>query len=171
MIILAVRATYFEGRQMSDPVLSRSTTIEAFGVFYGRSQASISPIAVQKRPNRPLVRSHSRSAAPRFVKGESKMEGFPALFFSASRLYNSNSPNSEFIDCCLNQSNAWLVESAWSSNLPFGKVASSCRYSPSHGDLSGTWTKPFSIVLVTECTRMVLSIVGSYFLISCIPSL
>jgi hypothetical protein len=40
----------------------------------------------QKRPNGPLIRSHSRSAAPRLVVGESKMEGFPAIIFSVSNL-------------------------------------------------------------------------------------
>jgi hypothetical protein len=37
----------------------------------------------------------------------------------------------------LNQSRNWAVESTWSSSLPLGKVVISCRYSASHGAVSG----------------------------------
>jgi hypothetical protein len=37
---------------------------------------------------------------------------------------------------------------------------SSWRYSASHGAVSGRWTKPFSIIAVWACMRIVLSPVG-----------
>src|SRR5947209_552079 len=45
----------------------------------------------------------------------------------------------------LNQSRNCAVESTWSSCLPFGDTVISCRYSASHGAVSGMRTKPFSI--------------------------
>src|SRR6516165_2822468 len=91
--------------------------------------------------------------------------------FEASCFSHSMRPGVKFVALFLNQSKACEVESTWSSYFPFGNVTISCKYSDRHDALSGRYTNPFSMVLVTECIRIILSIVGSYFLISCIPSL
>jgi hypothetical protein len=43
------------------------------------------------------------------------------------------------------------------SCLPFGKTVISCRYSASQGALYGMETKPFSIIAVCACSRMIFS--------------
>src|ERR1700746_2432223 len=69
----------------------------------------------------------------------------------------------------LNQSSIWAVESTWSSCLPFGNTVSSCRYSASHAASLGRWTKPFSIIAVWACMRMILSELGG--LVGGVPAL
>src|ERR1700730_4186624 len=59
---------------------------------------------------------------------------------------------------CLSQSSIWAVESTWSSYLPTGKTVSSCRYSARQPASRGKWTKPFSIIAVWACMRMILGL-------------
>src|SRR6266581_3282176 len=60
------------------------------GYQYPSSQLSMEsvsrPRTIQYRRNGHLLRSHSRSSSPRLIKGESKIEGFPAFTFSSSCL-------------------------------------------------------------------------------------
>jgi hypothetical protein len=55
----------------------------------------------------------------------------------------------------LNQSSIWAVESTWSSCLPYGNAVSSRRYSASDVASLGRCTKPFSIIAVCACMRMI----------------
>src|SRR5215472_16786637 len=70
----------------------------------------------------------------------------------------------------LSQSRNCAVESTWSSYLPLGKTVISCRYPSSHGAAAGIYTKPFSIIAVCACRRMILSHVGWYRLTPWQPS-
>jgi hypothetical protein len=59
------------------------------------------------------------------------------------------------------QASAWAVESTWSSCRPAGNSVSSRKYSASQGASRGSQTKPFSIVAVWACRRMILSPSGA----------
>ena len=59
----------------------------------------------------------------------------------------------------LNQSSIWAVESTWSC-LPFGKWLARAKYSVSQAASYGRCTKPFSVIAVCACMRMILSDCG-----------
>src|SRR5208282_5982529 len=109
-------------------------------------------------------RRHNRRRRPNLFaitdngSGRAGWEAAPC-WASYCSLYKCQIPALELgpLPACLNQSSICAVESTWSSCRPLGKAVSSWLYSASHPASFGRCTKPFSIIAVWACIRMILS--------------